>query len=154
MDRLIIPSEELVKDCPPNLNDNLQKHSSEYVQPSQSLDLSPERLCVREIECRDGRSLNISQCQVGDVGCVVWDAALVLVHYLDGQGMVDNKGLSRLSGKTVVELGAGTGAVGIQAAAYGLVFLSEFSVNRDFAKAHNKHTFLLVTRFLKKYIEQ
>ena len=80
------------------------------------LDLSPDKLCVRTIERQDGRALSISQCQVGDVGCVVWDAALVLAHYLEccSEGPV-----SRLEGKTVVELGAGTGVVGIQAAACG-----------------------------------
>lgn len=42
-----------------------------------------------------------------DCGCVVWDAALVLVNYLAKQvelGRLD------LRGKRVIELGAGTGA--------------------------------------------
>lgn len=41
-----------------------------------------------------------------DCGCVVWDAALVLVNYLVKQAEI---GALSLSGKRVVELGAGTG---------------------------------------------
>jgi hypothetical protein len=42
-----------------------------------------------------------------DCGCVVWDAALVLVNYLVKQAEL---GALNLSGKRVIELGAGTGA--------------------------------------------
>jgi hypothetical protein len=45
-----------------------------------------------------------------DCGCVVWDAALVLVNYLVKQAEI---GALNLSGKRVIELGAGTGAAQI-----------------------------------------
>jgi len=77
------------------------------------------RTFTREIERRDGRVLTISQYEVGDVGCVVWDAALVLSHYLESADFTDESGNSRLLDKSVVELGSGTGVVGIQAAACG-----------------------------------
>src|SRR5688572_27701130 len=84
------------------------------------LDLRESQLFVREIERSDGTVLSISQCNLGDVGCVVWDAALVLAHYIDSPAMMDPQiGTSVLVGKSVVELGAGTGVVGIQAGACG-----------------------------------
>lgn len=44
---------------------------------------------------------------VADVGSVVWDAEVLLAHYLDqAYG-------SRLSGMRVLEVGAGTGLAGI-----------------------------------------
>jgi protein N-lysine methyltransferase METTL21D len=77
---------------------------------------------TRNFERRDGRVLTIAQREVGDVGCVVWDAAIVLSYYLETRDFYDEVGCSQLVGKSVVELGAGTGLVGIQAAACGLVF--------------------------------
>ena len=59
------------------------------------------------VDCPD-RYLNIYQKYVGDVGCVVWDAALVLLHYLFTES--GNKFIHK---KHVLELGAGTGAVGL-----------------------------------------
>lgn len=44
---------------------------------------------------------------VADVGSVVWDAEVLLAHYLD-----ETYG-PRLSGMRVLELGAGTGLAGI-----------------------------------------
>ena len=38
---------------------------------------------VREIERNDESVLRIHQEEKGDVGVVVWDAALVLLYYLD-----------------------------------------------------------------------
>ena len=35
---------------------------------------------IREVEC-GGKMLQVKQLYVGDVGCVVWDAALVLCRY-------------------------------------------------------------------------
>ena len=58
--------------------------------------------------------LAMDQLCVGDVGCVVWDAALVLAKYLD-----HNHHRLGLKGSMVVELGAGTGFCGIYAAALG-----------------------------------
>jgi len=75
----------------------------------------------RQFPRRDGRVLTIGQYEVGDVGCVVWDAAIVLSYYLESEDFTDRNGQNILIGKTVVELGAGTGIVGIQAAACGFV---------------------------------
>ncbi|XP_028391164.1 protein N-lysine methyltransferase METTL21A-like [Dendronephthya gigantea] len=59
-----------------------------------------------------GHTVNISQdWETNGVAAVVWDAALVLVKYLET--MVD------LTGKRVIELGAGTGLVGIVAGYLG-----------------------------------
>ena len=75
-----------------------------------------ENLFIREIERNDGRILAISQCEVGDVGCVVWDAALVLTKYLETEDFNDGENLNNLR---IVELGSGTGVVGLMAASYG-----------------------------------
>ena len=71
---------------------------------------------VREIECC-GRVLRLYQDFVGDVGCVVWDAALVLGRFLENKTFFPSDYWS--SNKRVLELGAGTGAVGLIAALLG-----------------------------------
>jgi len=81
--------------------------------------MSERRMFTRELEKHDGRVLSIRQYEVGDVGCVVWDAALVLSYYLESTDFTDETGNSRLLNKSVVELGSGTGVLGIQAAACG-----------------------------------
>ena len=53
-------------------------------------------------------SLKIHQKFVGGVGCVVWDAALVLLKYL-----FTKNGNKHVKHNCVLELGAGTGVVGI-----------------------------------------
>jgi len=73
----------------------------------------------RELQRRDGLVLSINQYEVGDEGCVVWDASLVLSFYLESADFTDETGNSRLLDKSVVELGSGTGVVGIQAAVCG-----------------------------------
>ena len=67
---------------------------------------SSSKTFVREIEIFNC-SLNIHQAYIGDVGCVVWDAALVLVKYLEKSRNKD------INNKKVLELGAGTGIVGL-----------------------------------------
>uniref|UniRef100_A0A8C4JE16 Valosin containing protein lysine methyltransferase n=1 Tax=Dromaius novaehollandiae TaxID=8790 RepID=A0A8C4JE16_DRONO len=68
---------------------------------------------VRELERRGGPALRLEQRAAGGVGCVVWDAALVLAKFLEsGAG-------PPLARRAVLELGAGTGAVGIMAATLG-----------------------------------
>jgi predicted nicotinamide N-methyase len=62
------------------------------------------------------RSLTLCQKEIGDVSCVVWDAALVLAKYLDTKC---NKMQDWLRGRSVVELGAGLGCVGLTAACFG-----------------------------------
>uniref|UniRef100_A0A8C6SYT6 Valosin containing protein lysine (K) methyltransferase n=1 Tax=Neogobius melanostomus TaxID=47308 RepID=A0A8C6SYT6_9GOBI len=75
---------------------------------------------IRELEKRDGSCLKLRQCYMGDVGCVVWDAAIVLSKYLETNQSTDSqKGVKAWAGKRVVELGAGTGAVGLMAATLG-----------------------------------
>ncbi|KAI8320419.1 hypothetical protein GQ54DRAFT_241617, partial [Martensiomyces pterosporus] len=62
----------------------------------------------------DTSSLRILQDTTGaarcGVGSTIWDAALVLAKYIEHQAKLGNLDLA---GKTVVELGSGTGLVGI-----------------------------------------
>lgn len=75
---------------------------------------------VREIEKNDGSVLKLYQCSTGDVGCVVWDAAIVLSKYLETEQFCNSRtGVSTWSSKHMIELGAGTGVVGIMAASLG-----------------------------------
>ncbi|KAK2176972.1 hypothetical protein NP493_627g00038 [Ridgeia piscesae] len=90
-----------------------------------------DKLFVREFERKDGSILTINQSEVGDVGCVVWDAAIVLSCYMETSDFYDvNANKNILAGKRVIELGAGTGLVGLQAACLGakctVTDLSEF----------------------------
>lgn len=66
-------------------------------------------------------SLEFLQHTVGDVGCVVWDAALVLAGYLDNLNHIGKKPLKNLR---ILELGSGTGCVGLVAAALGYTISS------------------------------
>lgn len=77
-----------------------------------------DRTFEREIECKHG-TLRIKQAEVGDESCVVWDAALVLAKYLQTEHFCSEA--EGLANKSVIELGAGTGVVGLSAAACGLV---------------------------------
>ena len=91
---------------------------------------------VRVIEVESSKSeLKIHQSYIGDVGCVVWDAALVLSKYIDfvnsrkcvesddsdGGGLVTyaSQLIKNIDCATAIELGAGTGAVGLLAASLG-----------------------------------
>ena len=62
------------------------------------------------------KSLTSCQKEVGDVSCVVWDAALVLAKYLEARC---NDMQDWLRGRSVVELGSGMGCVGLTAACFG-----------------------------------
>ncbi|CAH3130539.1 unnamed protein product [Porites lobata] len=73
------------------------------------------RTFEREIECKNG-TLRIQQAEVGDESCVVWDAALVLAKYIQTDHFCSTDGLVN---RRVIELGAGTGVVGLIAAASG-----------------------------------
>ncbi len=70
---------------------------------------------IRELEL-ENETIEIYQKLEGDVGCVVWDAAICLSKYIDSHGF---KQKHFLCGKNVVELGAGTGIVGLVAATQG-----------------------------------
>ena len=62
----------------------------------------------------DVREVRVAQEFEGAEAVVVWDAALVLAHFLEF-----NRGILELRGKRALELGAGTGIVGLVAAALG-----------------------------------
>lgn len=75
-----------------------------------------DNIFIREYEKNNGDILTINQLEVGDVGCVVWDAALVLSKYLETKDFSFGE---ELKGKQMIEIGAGTGIVGLVAASYG-----------------------------------
>lgn len=77
---------------------------------------------VREIERSDESVLRVHQMETGDVGVVVWDAALVLLFYLDKENQ--RQGGAFLRGRTIVELGAGTGVISISAATRGALVVA------------------------------
>lgn len=62
-----------------------------------------------------GQELRIHQCYEGDVGCVVWDGALVLGKYIDHRNNTGKWSTEQV----IVELGAGTGIVGLITASFG-----------------------------------
>ncbi|KAK7489222.1 hypothetical protein BaRGS_00019600 [Batillaria attramentaria] len=103
------------------------------------------KLFVREYEKKDGTVLKFHQSEIGDVGCVVWDAALVLSRYLETADFSDGRDLES---KTVIELGSGTGAVGLVAASFGanvivtdlpeFVPLMEFNIRANAEKLRGK----------------
>ena len=70
---------------------------------------------VREYETLANKILKINQIEIGDVGCIVWDAAIVLAKYLEKQ--ITKQEIS-IKKKNVLELGAGTGIVGFILATY------------------------------------
>lgn len=75
---------------------------------------------VRELEKNDGSVLKVYQCLKGDVGHVVWDAAIVLAKYLETQAFLNSSaGVRSWASTNVLELGAGTGIVGLVAATLG-----------------------------------
>ncbi|KAK6478864.1 protein-lysine methyltransferase METTL21D-like [Huso huso] len=75
---------------------------------------------TREVERRAGSPLRIKQCSKGDVGCVVWDAAIVLSKYLETEQFVEHStGVYKWVNNRVLELGSGTGVVGLMAATLG-----------------------------------
>ncbi|XP_019940358.1 protein N-lysine methyltransferase METTL21D [Paralichthys olivaceus] len=83
-------------------------------------DANENEYFVREIEKNDGCALKVKQCYLGDVGCVVWDAAIVLAKYLETKQFHDpSRGVDVWAGRRLLELGAGTGVVGLMAATLG-----------------------------------
>ena len=80
------------------------------------MDPGPQTL-VRDLDLgpsQDPQIVSIPQKNFGEEAVVVWDAALVLSYFLV-------KNFQKFLGKkiSVLELGAGTGAVGLVAAALG-----------------------------------
>ncbi|XP_043241779.1 protein-lysine methyltransferase METTL21D-like [Amphibalanus amphitrite] len=94
-----------------------------------------EETFVRVVEIESSKSeLKIHQSYIGDVGCVVWDAALVLSKYIDFVHSVEcvktddcdgglvayaSQLIKNIHSARAIELGAGTGAVGLLAASLG-----------------------------------
>ena len=60
-------------------------------------------------------NVDVAQRNVGEEGVIVWDAALVLAFFLERH----QEELKLAEAVHVLELGAGTGAVGLIAAALG-----------------------------------
>jgi len=88
---------------------------------------------TREVSVGD-LDLEISQQYVGDVGGVVWDAALVLNSFLE---QLAKK--SSFTNKNIIELGAGTGVCGLVSATLGAdVIISGFFNNFSFFKSNGK----------------
>jgi hypothetical protein len=76
---------------------------------------------IREYETLENKVLKINQIEIGDVGCIVWDAAIVLAKYLEKQIINKNIVVNNNSKQTFLELGAGTGIISIILATYGWV---------------------------------
>nr|KAF6503397.1 valosin containing protein lysine methyltransferase [Molossus molossus] len=97
---------------------------------------------VRILEKRDGTVLRLQQYGSGGVGCVVWDAAIVLCKYLETPGF-SGDGAHTLIRQSVLELGSGTGAVGLMAATLGAnVVVTDLEELQDLLKINinmNKH---------------
>merc|ERR1711928_175264 len=88
--------------------------SANIFSTNTKMDLSKAEMFSRELELSDDGDLLVKVDQVpeGDTGVVVWDPAIVLAKYLQTvQG--------QLQGRSVIELGSGTGVVGLSAAALG-----------------------------------
>ncbi|XP_053545477.1 protein N-lysine methyltransferase METTL21D [Bombina bombina] len=104
-----------------------------------------EGIFIRELLRADGTVLNIRQLSLGDVGCVVWDAAIVLAKYLEGPEFTSHEGLC-LAGRTILELGAGTGIVGIMAATVGAdVTVTDLEDLQDLMKINIERNSHLIT---------
>ncbi|EPY74406.1 methyltransferase-like protein 21D [Camelus ferus] len=97
---------------------------------------------VRVLEKRDGTVLRLQQYGSGGVGCVVWDAAIVLSKYLETPWF-SGDGAHALTRRSVLELGSGTGAVGLMAATLGAnVVVTDLEELQDLLKMNinmNKH---------------
>lgn len=70
-----------------------------------------------DLDCLN-KSLVFKQKIVGDVNCVVWDAAIVLSKYLEELYLKNENAFRKIQ---VLELGAGLGCVGLTLAALGYV---------------------------------
>lgn len=76
---------------------------------------------IRELELEScNQTLSLHQQKIGDVSCVVWDAAIVLAKFIDFTCRDNNW----LLGKKVLELGAGLGCVGMTAACFGYISIN------------------------------
>lgn len=72
---------------------------------------------VRNFEIESlNTTLKMQQKTVGDVSCVIWDAAIVLSKYLE---ILCEANKDYLKNKTLIELGAGLGCLGLVASCFG-----------------------------------
>lgn len=78
----------------------------------------PDTHLERELELPDGRTLYVADnlALADEAGATTWDCGLVLAHYLIKQAEL---GKCLVAGQRVIELGSGTGIVGLTAAALG-----------------------------------
>ncbi|KAL7992808.1 hypothetical protein Chor_017064 [Crotalus horridus] len=106
----------------------------------------------RELPRRDGSGiLRLTQRSAGGTGSVVWDAALVLARFLEKSAAQTGQDTERRGGspvaflrhKAVLELGAGTGLVGLVAASLGAnVTVTDLEEIQDLLKVNienNQH---------------
>lgn len=91
------------------------------------------------------KTLMLQQQLIGDVSCVVWDAAIVLSKYL--QRLTKENGENLLAGCHVLELGSGVGCVGLTAATLGFVFQILHLPNLTTSYV-TKYTFISFHQFL------
>lgn len=92
----------------------------------------------REIELNGGEVINIEQGHDGEYdGATIFDAGLVLIHYL---AKARNK--LNLENSSVIDIGSGTGVVGIAAAKLGAnVTLSDLDIGQALLQKNIKKNF-------------
>ncbi|KAL4613128.1 CN138 protein-like [Arapaima gigas] len=113
-----------------------------------SVDAGSEVYFVRELERKDGTTLRIQQYSEGDVGCVVWDAAIVLAKYLESEAFFEPAaGKNVWLNRRVLELGAGTGVPGLMAASLGAsVTLTDLQELQDLLHMNMEENRKLITQ--------
>ncbi|XP_052772866.1 protein N-lysine methyltransferase METTL21D-like [Mya arenaria] len=104
--------------------------------------MKESNIFTRDLERNDDKVLKLKQYETGDVGCVVWDAAIVLAKYFEAADFQYGR---FWKGKKVLELGSGTGAVGLLTASYGastiITDLQDFVPLMNMNIETNKETF-------------
>ncbi|XP_042321089.1 protein-lysine methyltransferase METTL21D isoform X2 [Sceloporus undulatus] len=107
-----------------------------------------ERELGRRREQGPGPGLRVAQRSAGGTGSVVWDAALVLARFLEKESEAASSsslGLS-LPRAEVLELGAGTGLVGLMAACLGAnVTVTDLEEVQDLLKMNIENNWHLIT---------